>query len=237
MSYRILDRIRIKGQDEEMQALATLKEYKVYISANLVDPDSPGNIFTIDQSCWTVTKNEKLKNLIAKFKNMHNLSQFDLTISYNHRLYTNAELTFGDIKIKNNTQIELVSLESEKAATENEGFIFSFWSVVPLMLAASFLIAGLGGRFDIIVRGIYILIGTIIVIPSFVIFVVGVSQKFSKHAQTAFVNHIWFGDCDRECCCCCCGYDKDSQNVEEDLSDEIKQLATNAQTNNYDLIL
>ncbi|OHT04955.1 hypothetical protein TRFO_27462 [Tritrichomonas foetus] len=214
MSHQILDRLRISDRQEDYINLASLTEFNIFVSASLVDPLKTGKIITIQQFACTVKKNEKIESFMKRFKATYNLSQFNLLLMYNHRLYEST-LTFGEVGLKNNSQVELVSLHSEEEATANEGFIFTFWSAVPLMIAASFLIAGLGGRFDIIIRGLYILIGTIIVIPSFICFIIGISQKFSKTAQVAFVNHSWFGPC---CDCCTC---KKTDNNENDEAFEI----------------
>ena len=228
MSLKVLDSVRMNNGDKEYKTLRTLKEYHIFINLTLKDPDKTGKMLTLYHSQWVVKKNEKLKNFIVRYSNAHNLRQFNLTVSYNHRLYTNGDLTFGDIGMKNNSQIELISLESEKAATENMGFIMSFWSVVPLMIATSFIIGGLGGRFDIIIRGVYILIGTTIGLPSLIMFILGISHKFSKYTRTAFVNHFWFGEPNCKCCGC--------SNIDDSDSDDLEKTIASVQTNSTILL-
>ncbi|KAK8881083.1 hypothetical protein M9Y10_003811 [Tritrichomonas musculus] len=213
MSYQILDRIRITDDRVDTSSISSLMEFNIFVSASLIDPFKNKMIKINNLSC-TVNRTEKIGKFIDHFKAFNGLNQFNLRLIYNHKLY-DEHLTFGEIHIKNHAQIELVSLQSEKVATENEGFIFTFWSLCPLMIAASFIIAGLGGRFDYLVRGIYVLVGTVFFIPSFLLLIIGISQKYTKEMHTAFVNHEWFGRCGK-CKCCSKGdeVDTDSEDIE-----------------------
>lgn len=222
METQLLDRIRVVDFREDTASFRTLTEFNIYVSASLVDPFKSGKVINIDQLACTVNISEKISKFLDRFKAAYNLTQFNLKIIYNHRLY-DEHLTFGAIRIKNNSHIEIVSLSSEKIATENYGFIFTFWSLVPFMLSLSFLIGGLAGRFDIIIRGIYVVVGTFILIPSFTFFILGLLQKCTENSQVAIVNHYWF---DR-CCDCCCKCGPKKQDLDDSDDYEILQPTRN----------
>lgn len=214
MSYQILDRIRIIDDRVDTSSISSLMEFNIYVSASLIDPFK-NKMIKINNLLCTVNRTEKIGKFIDHFKAFNGLNQFNLRLVYRHKLY-DEHLTFGEIYIKNNAHIELISLQSEKVATENEGFIFTFWSICPLMIASSFLIAGLGGRFDYVVRGVYVLVGTLFFVPSFLLLIIGISQKYTKKMHIAFVNHEWFG---RGCKCKCC-----LKGIEEDTDSEAVEV-------------
>ena len=84
-----------------------------------------------------------------------------------------------------------------------------------MMLALSFLIAAFVGVYDIHIRGAFFIVGSVILVPSVVCFVIGITEVFPSFFKVSFVNYIWFGPC-----CECCNH-----NEEQEEEDEIIEIA------------
>ena len=162
----------------------------------------PGQFLRRGPHLFPVRADTQVSDIINDFKSRFP-NEFgnkkDLRLKYNHRIYTNGLVS--RLGLTNNAQVELISLGTEEMATQNQGFVFAFWSSVPLMFAISFLVAGLVGRFSAVVRGVYVLIGTILGIPGFVGLVIGLTELYSRQTHVAYSGDAWFGPCDQGCCC------------------------------------
>lgn len=154
---------------------------------------------------FTLKPTDKIETIFKRIKSRDQNVTFgeDTYIKYNYHLY--KEGTIQEIGINSNDTIEVISLESEQEATKNEGFIFAFWSLVPLMVSISFLVPGLIGTFDMVYRGLFMLVGTIIGIPASILLIIGLTERFSSSMRISFVNYSWFGPCCNCSCCNCCG--------------------------------
>ena len=146
------------------------------------------------------------------------LQTYDFYIKYNNILY--EDVTIQDIGIKNDTVVELECLTQTKLATKNEGFFICYWSVLPLIVAISFLVGGLAGRFDNNIRAAYIVVFTILGVPSIILEIIGLSECNPKLTKTSIVGSYWF--CNKcTCSCDCCNKsDKQQQDTELLLSAE-----------------
>lgn len=204
------------------------------------DPDHP-NRRKRDYISQSATPDDKIDTFIKKLKNsMPNCSFESKTyLKFNYHYYCDGK--FSERGINSNQTVEIISLESEQEATKNEGFIFAFWSLVPLMVSISFLIPGLVGTFDMVYRGLFILAGTIIGIPASILLIIGLTERYSESMRISFVNYSWFGPCcNCSCCnccgcchCCgCCGYDQDS--IEQDNFDDTKKKSSKKKGHNDD---
>ncbi|KAH0785367.1 hypothetical protein GPJ56_010778 [Histomonas meleagridis] len=141
-----------------------------------------------------VEQNISIRKLVVMFQRTNpEYIGYDFVVKYNNRLFQNG--TLRECGITNKSTVELISLTSEKADLKNQGFILGYWSLVPLMLAISFFVGSLGGKFDITIRGIFFIIGCVIGVPSFVCFVIGISEIFPDKFGVSFVGDIWFGPC------------------------------------------
>ena len=131
------------------------------------------------------------------------------------------DCTIGEIEIANDDVVEMVSLGNNKLATRNEGFLFAFWSIVPFIISASFICGGLVGRFDMLIRGAYFLVGSIIGVPAVVFMVLGFTESFPKVSRTSIVGGYWFSNyC--SCCECNCSCNKCEKKEEDSEADLLK---------------
>ena len=129
------------------------------------------------------------------------LQTYDFYIKYNNILY--EDVTIQDIGIKNDTVVELECLTQTKLATKNEGFFLCYWSVLPLILALSFLAGGLIGRFDMLIRAVYLVIFTILGVPFIILEIIGCSEYYPELTKTSMVGSYWFcNKCNCKCNCC-----------------------------------
>ena len=149
-------------------------------------------------------------------------------VKYNNRLFSTQAAdgssetipTIRECGIRNKTTVELVCFQAESQALINQGFQISYWAMIPAMIAISFIVAGLVGRFNLITRGLYLLFGSLILVPSLLCFIVGTIELYSGPAVTSFSGDYWFGRCcctngccDNTCCSCC-------------VCDDVKENAT-----------
>ncbi|KAH0789569.1 hypothetical protein GPJ56_006535 [Histomonas meleagridis] len=206
----LLDKLIIpQTYDLETESL-TVTSMVVNVKASTPDPLRAGKRIESQWTKLTVQPETTLKNLISQFqKTNSDFVGYEFLVKYNNRLFKSG--TVQECGITNKSNIELVSLSSEQSALKNQGFILSYWSLVPMMLALSFLIGSLVGTYNIYLRGVFFLIGSIMLIPSVVCFVIGISEVFPALFKVSFVNYIWFGPC-----CDCCYHNKDADDFEED---------------------
>lgn len=171
---------------------------------NTQDPDHPTQQKKQYVSITTSPK-QTIPELIKRVKKQLPNCSFgtETYLKFNYHYYKTG--TLHSRGIDSNQTIEIISLESEQEATKNEGFIFAFWSLVPLMVSISFLVPGLIGTFDMVYRGLFILAGTIIGIPSSILLIIGITERYSSSMRISFVNYSWFGPCCDCSCCNCCG--------------------------------
>ena len=201
----IIDKLRISAKTELIDKQSTLNQIQIHVVSSIEDPSNPGNLIS-DSQFINISQTAKIKQIVTAFcaSNRQFKNIKDLKIMYNNRLYENLEMTIQEAGITHKKTVTLVSLKNQQAAAANEGFKLTFWSLAPLMVAVSFIISGLAGTFDTRIRGAYVLLGSIIGVPSFVCFLIGFTEKFSDKTQTAFTGVEWFGDCYEDCCCGCC---------------------------------
>ncbi|OHT00074.1 hypothetical protein TRFO_33310 [Tritrichomonas foetus] len=202
-----------------------ITNFNIIVRASIPDPDRPTRRKK-SKKLINAQPDLKVGDLIKKFLDMEpDFEGHDFFMRYNHRLYKNGTLGFAGIT--SSREVELISLESEQTASRNEGFIFSFWSLVPLMISISFLVPGLAGTFDTVYRGLFVLCGTIVGLPATILFIIGVSELYSSKVTVSFVNNDWFGPC--QCACCMKSVDDDRLLLDaEDESDiDTEMFATN----------
>ena len=202
----IIDKLRISSKTELVDKLSMLSQIQVHVACSIEDKFNPGSKIE-ETALITIYQNWNLQKIISQFANDHRKFtkvEKDLQIMYNNRLYQDTTITVQEAGITNGKKITLVSLKDQKSAAGNEGFKLTFWALAPLMVAVAFLIAGLAGTFDTRLRGAYVLLGSIIGVPSFVCYLIGFTEKHSDKTQTAFTGTDWFGDCYEDCCCGCC---------------------------------
>ena len=199
----LIDKLKIDFSKEVESKHTVLTNMQICVSATIEDPLNPGQKMS-ETTIMNVTPTTPLRTIIMNFKKQYRkFKDVEFYVLYNNRLLTNG--TVGEAGITNKKNVSLVSLVNEQKAAENEGFKLTFWSLPFLMVAISFLIAGLAGTFNIKLRGAYVLISSIFGVPSFICLVIGSTEKYSQFTQTAFSGSEWFGDCQSECCCGCCG--------------------------------
>lgn len=239
----LIEQLIVKQNFEHNVVQVTNSKIILRCNVYLSDPDHP----TQPQKVFkliSIESNQTVKELIKKVKSELKNYSFgeDTYIKHQHRLYKEGYL--NEINITNNETIEVISLEAEKEATKNEGFIFAFWSLVPLMVAISFIVPALIGTFDIVYRGLFMLAGTLIGLPASIFFIIGITETLTVEMRISFVNYTWFGPCcDCSCCNCCdcchcseCCCDCNQDNVDEDYRKNDKSKKNNHEDENRNLI-
>lgn len=203
----IIQKCTIQKSDSN-QEKHEVTQLQLKVICSISDPNNPNKRINGTIAALTVNSGDKLADAVkASLNSLKNQNAAfgpckadDFLVRYNNRLYKNG--TIGDCHIQNKRTIELVNLQSDQQSVLNQGFIFAYWSIVPLILSVSFLIAATIGRFNVVTRGLYLLTGTIILVPSLMSLIVGISELKSERQVVSFVGTQWFG----ECCCCngCC---------------------------------
>jgi len=174
-----------------------LTHFHVYVESTIEDPFYPGQRIT-NRTFFPVSLSTNLSEIVSSFvRTDKRFRGIDFYVCYNNRLFDPKQGTVGQCGIKSRSTVYLISPNEEKQVAQNEGFKLSFWALPPLMIAISFMLSGLTGSFDLKLRGLYVLIGSVIGVPSFLCFFIGLTERFSKLTQTAFSGTEWFG----ECCC------------------------------------
>lgn len=193
------------------------KTITLHVQILIPDPNHPLQRTSISKFRGSFRPDESVNKFISRvshyFPAMGNRKFY---LKFKQQLYEGDELKISDIGIENGNTVELLSLESEKQATENEGFIFCFWSIVPIIVSISFIVSALVGTFDMVYRGLFVLIGTIIGVPASILFIIGFSERLSEKIRISFVNYTWFGPC-----CSCCRLCRVQDEGSVDLSDEV----------------
>lgn len=219
----IIKQITIPAPVESHNADVTNTKINIAVECHLADPTKPGKkihnkIFMnvkLSDGIDKVLADWKKLNPVFQDKKTYNSNEekakFELYVKYNNRIFQNG--TVKQCGIVHRSTVEIISLKFNKEKQINQGFRLAFWSIVPLMLATSFIIAGLTGRYDNVLRGAYILLGTIFGIPGLLCMIIGLSEYFSEYFIVAFTNDYWFG----KCCCSCCSKKKDDEIDDKDI--------------------
>lgn len=194
----LIERLTVSHKQEAEETTSQVTRFNLIVKASVPDRLHPGK--RIEESHAEVVDTEMdISSLIKQFKkDAPQLAKCDLLLKCNNRLYSEGKVR--QLGLTAMSEIELISLETEQAVTKNEGILLTFWSLVPLMISVSLIVAGLGGLFDSRIRGAYVLLGTIIGIPAFMTLVVGVTEMFTETAQVSYTGDSWFGPCDCKCC-------------------------------------
>ncbi|OHS97343.1 hypothetical protein TRFO_36464 [Tritrichomonas foetus] len=177
--------------DVSLNQKAGSNNLRLTIQASIQNPEVPGQrvLKTRFQNHPSTTP---IQTAIKEFqKTVPEVSDKNLLIYYNNILYEDG--TLESCHIQNDSILEIVALKKDKLSTENEGFRFVFWALIPLLISFSFLGAGLIGRFKMIYRAIYVLLSTIIGVPAAVFSVLGFVEQFSGPMKAAIVGQYWFG--------------------------------------------
>ena len=192
------------------------------IETSVPDPNKPD--FLLYFSELVIAPSDMLISiLISKFcENKPQLSNYNFYLSNKNILYEDG--TISSCGIENNSKVELISLENDNLISKNEGFGFTYWSILPLIISISFLLSGLIGRFDMITRAVYFMIGTLIGTPSLVILILGLIEYYSSFMKVAFIGKYWFSSsfefCNLTSCFCSCS--KEEIKIEDDFEEYIK---------------
>ena len=182
----------------------SVQKRRFIISYSVPNPTKKG-LYTVGQRLLTdqeVTKRADELVREVKKKLPREIQRYDFLLKYNNILYDDA--TIEDIGIKNDTVVELECLTQNQHMVHNEGVLFVYWSILPLIFACSLIGAGLIGTFDIFVRTVYVVVGTAIAVPSIVYTIIGISEYSPALLRTSFVGRYWFSDSLSCCRCCCC---------------------------------
>lgn len=223
----LLERLIVSQKQETEETTSQVTHFTITIRASMPDKLHPGRRIE-DCMSMRIDTDKEISQVIKDFKSNSKQAQFgkaNLYLKYNNRLYAEWEGDPKDKKPKKGkigqlgltamSELELISLETEQAVTKNEGVLFTFWSLVPLMIAISLIVAGLGGLFDSRIRGAYVLFGTIIGMPAFMALIVGLTEQFTEQSQVAYTGDSWFGPC---CDCCengCSAHSNQKEDEEE----------------------
>jgi hypothetical protein len=195
--YPLIETISITNTEPPVQVDAGTEVRRITLIARVPNPDRPG---TYDRIHLILTKspNDSINSLKtdfttanAQYKNM----AFDIVYNY----WTFDSGTLGSCGILGGSVVELVSRDAAKHAVEIEGFQFSYWALLPLMIGGSLLYAGLLGTFSSSIRLAYVLIGTILGVPSAIAAILGVFEAFAAWTGTGIVGEYWFSP---NCCTC-----------------------------------
>jgi hypothetical protein len=219
MCAALIDSLIIPQNFEPEAAAISVRSIMVPVNASMADSMHPGRRL-YGRAAFTIEADKDVHALVTRFKETCRVLEFGrcrMLLRHNNRLYDKST-KLKQLGLSTKATLELISVESEKEATHNNGFTLAFWSTVPLMLAIAFVASGLIGRFSTIIRGAYVLIGSIIGIPALLCLVVGGTEYFSEESMTAYVNDKWFGPC---CRCCKCGVEEEEESVggQADTSD------------------
>lgn len=227
----LIERLTVSQKQEAEETTSQVTNFTITIRASMPDKLHPGRRI---EDCQTmkVDTDKDIAQVIKDFKSNSKQAQFgkaNLYLKYNNRLYAEwedldpsaknrkqKEGKIGQLGLTAMSELELISLETEQAVTKNEGVLFTFWSLVPLMIAISLIVAGLGGLFDSRIRGAYVLFGTIIGIPAFMALVVGITEQFTEQSQVAYTGDAWFGPC-----CDCCENGCSTHSMQKEDEEEI----------------
>jgi len=184
-----------------------------FLSIAVPDPRRPG--YTSQQFRYRRYNScEKVKDIIKHVSKEFKLpNSQQIYLENNHILYKNG--TLKDCLIANDSTVQIISLSQEQIKTRNEGFLFSYWALVPLVFSISFVTAGIIGRFEMMIRACYVLFGTILGIPSLVYTYLGLAATFTSWMRTGFVGNFWFA---AESLCFCCN--RPSTSDKKDYSEE-----------------
>ena len=120
--------------------------------------------------------------------------------------------------VTDNSVIQLECITQDTISIKNQGFLFIYWSLIPIALALSFLIPGIFGRFEIEIRNIYMILGMILLIPSIIFGIVGWSELKPDVLDTSIVNTEWCSPC--QLCLCSSNASLTSDNEEISYIDE-----------------
>jgi hypothetical protein len=220
MCATLIDRLIIPQNFEREAPAISVRSIMVTVNASMADSMHPGRRL-YGRAAFTIEADKDVNALVAKFKETCRVLEFGscrtLLLRYNNRLYEKST-KLKQLGLSTKATLELISVESEKEAAHNNGFTLAFWSTIPLMLAIAFVASGLIGRFSTIIRGAYVLVGSIIGIPALLCLVVGGTEYFSEESMTAYVNDKWFGPCCK-CCKCCVEEEEESVGGQADTSD------------------
>jgi hypothetical protein len=195
MDDPFINRIQIHNERPKPGTKAGTEKLQITLVACVPDPNHPGRN---DRFCQIVSKSptdavDSLRaDFTTRFAQYKNMS-FD--ILYNHLTYKGC--TIASCEIVSGAVVELVPHEAVKHAVEIEGFQFSYWALLPLMVAASLIWAGLLGTFSMHIRVVYVLIGTVVGVPSLTVALLGVFESFTTWTGTGVVGEYWFSP---NCC-------------------------------------
>ena len=226
--------------DTSLNERAGSNNLRLKIQASIPDPSLPGQVFVI-RKFLRYPATTDISKVISNFqKDIPAISKKSgLLLKYNNILYESG--TLESCHIQNDSTLTIIALENDKEATENEGFRFVYWALVPLLIAFSFLGAGLIGQFKMIYRAIYVLFATLIGVPSTIATVLGFYESFSDAMKAGIVGQYWFSpgccsccfyDCrcnshhciNKNCCCCCCGKANEHVSSEIDINKLIEEM-------------
>lgn len=222
--------------DTSLNEKAGSNNLRLKIQATIPDPSVPGQVFVI-RKFLRYPATTDIHKVISNFKkDVPAISKkTGLLLKYNNILYESG--TLESCHIQNDSTLTIIALENDKEATENEGFRFIYWALVPLLIAFSFLGAGLIGRFQMIYRAIYVLFATLVGVPSTIALVLGFYESFSDPMKAGIVGQYWFSpsccncycDCSKcfnnKCCCCCsCCKSTDNDSSKIDINQLIEEM-------------
>lgn len=206
----------------------TLSQYsatkrRFVISYSIPNPYKAGT-YAVGQRLLTDQPiNKTARQLIREINKIlpREVRQHQFLLKYNNILYEDS--TLEEMGVRNDTIVELECLTQNQLATHNEGFLFVYWSSVPLLIALAFMCGALIGRFDMLIRSIYILVSTIIGIPALVFMILGLTECYPKITRTSIVGQYWFGIN----CCCQSDEDEDSESFSDTESSNLPLTTIN----------
>jgi hypothetical protein len=206
-STQLIEQMRVAQSFDQQAPHVPMKTITITVTGSIADSQHPGRrIFK--WTTWSGATDSKIEAVIKDFQRKFPVdfgSCQELHLKYNNRLFDKK----GQLKqlgLGSKATVELVSFASEKEITRNNGFTLAFWAVVPFILSASLIGAGLVGQFSTALRGAYVLFGSIIGLPAALCLIVGITEYHTQPARVAYVNDAWFGPC-----CHCCGGPEDEQ--------------------------
>jgi hypothetical protein len=167
----------------------------VNVEAIVPDPHSPGKrrLYT---GRLRKSGSAPVESLTAAFVAQYSeLRGIKFRVLFNHRFYEG--LTLDQCGIQPDSHVDLVAHEANKRAAEIEGLQFISWSLVPLMFAAAFIFAGFFGKFSYVVRGAFVLVGTVLAVPGMAMCSLGLFERYPERMKAAIVGDYWFSP---RCC-------------------------------------
>jgi len=191
LSYddRVLDQLRIDSHVQASSQEVTSNTRQFTIDITIPDEENTRRLLNFSQLV-VFPASMDIREMIRLFvENREKLYGKKLLVKYKNIVFSSG--TIQDCNIENDTVVELISPPQEELANKNEGFCHSYWSVVPLVFSLSFVIAGLIGRFDMIIRACYVIFGTVIGVPSLVLLALGMHERFPDVLKTGFVERFW----------------------------------------------